>query len=224
VLEFLFMLTKDDATVADCLDVYEQVRDADLRWIGFKDVGVPVETIRELARRIRADGRSTVLEIVSIDEESEVRSAKAGIDLGVDLLMGGTHPESVLPLMLPSGTRYFPFPGRIVGHPSVLEGGLEEIADSARRMSSTTGIHGLDLLAYRWKGDVPALMKAVTEVSRGPVVVAGSIAGPARIAAVAKAGAWGFTIGGAVFDRELVPGGSIRDQIVRTLEIVSALG
>jgi hypothetical protein len=220
--EFLFMLTKDDATVADCLDVYGEVRNSGLRWVGFKDIGVPTATLRELVSRIRGDGRSVVLEIVSIDEQAELASIRAGIDLGVDMLMGGTRADAAAPLVVGTGIRYFPFPGEIVGHPSILEGTIESISQSARDLTTRPGVDGLDLLAYRWRGDVPALVRSVVKASAGPVVVAGSIVNAEQIRLVTQAGAWGFTIGGAVFDRVPVPGGSIRDQIDWTLAVAEA--
>jgi hypothetical protein len=211
--EFLFMLTKNDATVPDCLDVYDQVRETRLRWVGFKDIGVPITTLRELVHRIRADERKAVLEIVSTDAAAELNSVRAGLDLGVDLLMGGTQPDAALPLIGDAPVRYFPFPGTVVGHPSVLEGTVESISESARALTARDGVDGLDLLAYRWRGDVPALVRQVVKASTGLVVVAGSIVNAAQIRIVMGAGAWGFTIGGAVFDRVLVPGGSLRGQV-----------
>jgi hypothetical protein len=211
--EFLFMLTKDDATVPDCLSVYDQIREADLRWVGFKDIGVSFDVLTELARRIRSDGRSVVLEIVSTDATAELGSVRAGIDLGVDLLMGGTQPDAALPLLSGTGIRYFPFPGEIVDHPSILKGTVESIAESARELAARDGVDGLDLLAYRWHGNVPTLIKAVVDASSVPVVIAGSIVQADQIRAVTEAGGWGFTIGGAAFDRILVPGGSLRDQV-----------
>lgn len=216
--EFLFMLTRDDATVVDCLDAYDEVRDTGLSWVGFKDIGVGTSILQELGRRIRDDGRHTVLEIVSVDASAEVASVRAGIDLGVEVMMGGTRPDLALPLLEGSGIRYMPFPGTIVGHPSVLEGSLKSIAESARELTSMPGVYGLDLLAYRWQGDVPVLVERVVEASAGPVVVAGSIVTAEQIDIVTRAGAWAFTIGGAVFDRKLVPGGSLRDQVKWALE------
>jgi 4-hydroxythreonine-4-phosphate dehydrogenase len=224
VAEFLFMLTKNDATVPDCLEVYDEVRETDLRWVGFKDIGVPIPVLHDLVRKIRADGRNVVLEIVSTDAAAELASVRAGIDLGVDLLMGGTQPDATIPLLHGTGIRYFPFPGRIVGHPSVLEGTIESIAESARELTGRSAVDGLDLLAYRWQGDVLALVAAVVRASSGPIVVAGSIESSAQIRAVTAAGAWGFTIGGGVFDRVLVPGGSLRDQVVLALAEASAAG
>jgi len=218
MLEFIFMLTRDDQTVTDALEVYEDLRDTGLRYVGFKDVGVPPETLRELTAAIRGDGRAVVLEVVSLSTDDELRSVRVGLDLGVDLIMGGTHPEAVLPLLEGSPVRYLPFPGTVIDHPSVLTGSIDEIAEHARRLTSLPGVHGLDLLAYRHAGDVPALMAAVVAASRGPVVVAGSIDSDERIEVARASGAWGFTVGGAVFDRCWLPGGSCAEQVRHILE------
>jgi mannose-6-phosphate isomerase-like protein (cupin superfamily) len=106
----------------------------------------------------------------------------------------------VLPILQGSGIQYFPFPGRISGHPSVLEGSIEEIVQSAKAITAHEGVHGLDLLAYRSKEDVPALMKAVCAAVSKPVIMAGSIDTPERICVVKEVGAAGFTIGTAALD------------------------
>ncbi|MFX7949514.1 hypothetical protein ABTK52_19285, partial [Acinetobacter baumannii] len=74
-----------------------------------------------MAAAIKAAGATLYLEVVSLDEESERRSAEVAIDLGVDILMGGTRPGVVLPVIAGQNIRYYPFPGQIVGHPSQLE-------------------------------------------------------------------------------------------------------
>lgn len=61
-------------------------------------------------------------------------------------------------------------------------------------------MHALDLLAYRCKQDVPALIKAVCAAVSKPVYVAGSIDTAERIAIPKEAGAAGFTIGTAALD------------------------
>jgi hypothetical protein len=218
VAEFIFMLTNHDVTVPDALEVYEEVRRTDLRWVGFKDVGLPPERLRELVARMHEDGRQVVLEVVSLDEASERHSVELGLELGVDLLMGGTRPNVAVPLLAGSGTRYFPFPGRIVGHPSILEGTLGEIAASAAALTTIDGVDGIDLLAYRFAGDVPALIEAVVAASHGPIVAAGSIETEEQIGLVSELGCWGFTVGRGVFERTLVPGGSICDQIRAALD------
>ena len=216
--EFIFMLTKDDRTVADASTVYRDVRAEPLRYVGFKDIGRPIRALRDLAAMIRDDGRTPVLEVVSVDRDSELRSVDAALSLGVGILMGGTHPDDVLPRVAGAAISYLPFPGRVVGHPSRLVGSRPAIVQSAAALSSRPGVAGLDLLAYRRRGDVPKLIDEVVRASSGRVVVAGSIDGVERIDAVRKAGAWGFTVGGAVMDRRFVRGGSLRAQVAAILE------
>jgi hypothetical protein len=229
VLEFIFMLTRNDQTVPNAMDVYDDIRDSGLHYIGFKDIGLPVARLRDLATAMRADGREVFLEVVSERAEDEIRSVEAALEIGVDWLLGGTHPDEALAILdrvgppgAPGRPRYCPFPGRVVGHPSVLEGTIEEIARSARELTSRDGVHGLDLLAYRWNGDVPSLVGAVVAASHGPVIAAGSVDSAERIDALAAAGAWAYTIGGAIFEARLPAGPSVREQVACALELTRA--
>lgn len=229
MIEFIFMLTRNDQTVPDARSVYDQVRDSDLRLIGFKDIGLPPAELRALAAAMRADGREVFLEVVSERAEDELRSVTAALDIGVDWLLGGTHPDEALAILdqvgppgTPGRPRYCPFPGRIVGHPSVLTGTLEEITESARALTARPGVHGLDLLAYRWDGDVPALTRSVVEASAGPVIAAGSVDSAQRIGDLAAAGAWAFTIGGAIFENRLPVEHTVRAQVDHALALARA--
>ena len=219
--EFIFMLTRNDRTVPDALAVYDEIRSTGIRHVGFKDIGVPLPVLRELVQQIKADGRTAYLEVVSITARDEARSLEAGVDLGVDVIMGGTHPDQAEKILRGSTARYYPFPGRVIDHPSILVGSIADIASSASELTARPYVHGVDLLAYRYDGDVPALIKAVVSSSTGPVVAAGSIDSPERIRLVGELGCWGYTIGGAVFDRCLVPDGGLREQIERALAIAA---
>jgi len=229
VIEFIFMLTRNDQTVADAMAVYDGIRDTDLRYVGFKDIGLPTAQLRELATAMRADRREVFLEVVSEHADDEIQSVEAALEIGVDWLLGGTHADEALAILDrvgPAGTpgrpRYCPFPGRVVGHPSLLQGTLDEIAASALELTAREGVDGLDLLAYRWDGDVPALVRSVVEASSGPVIAAGSVDSAERIDALAAAGAWAFTIGGAIFDGRLPAGPSVREQVDCALELTRA--
>jgi len=221
-MEFIFMLTHDDATVANAVEVYESIRTTGLRQVGFKDVGATPATLRRLTELMHEDGRTVFLEVVSTSRKDELQSIEAGLDLGVDVLMGGTNHEGALDLIGQAPVRYFPFPGTVVGHPSELQGSIAEIAAHASELTSRPGVHGLDLLAFRHQGVDPAeLTRAVVAFCQLPVVVAGSIDGAARIQSVEGAGAWGFTIGGAIFDGRLPGGPDLGRQIEWTLEQIS---
>lgn len=199
-MEFIFMLTHHDATIPEALAVYDEIRDLPLRYVGFKDVGQPVTVLKELAGRIHADGREAMLEVVSENAQDELRSIAAAAEIGVDWVLGGTHVDDALALLDGSDMRYCPFPGRIVGHPSILEGEIDEIANSAASLTARERVTGLDLLAYRYAGDVPALVRAVLASVRKPVIAAGSVDSVDRIAELRELGVWAFTVGGAVFE------------------------
>lgn len=211
--EFIFMLTRNDATVPDALERYDEVRRTSLEYVGFKDIGVPTAVLRTLAERMHEDGRQVMLEVVSEQEADELRSIEAALEIGVDWILGGTHVEAALRIIGGAEVRYCPFPGRIVGHPSLLRGSIEEIAEDARRLTARPRVHGLDLLAYRYDGDVPALVGAVVVASSGPVIAAGSVDSAERIETLRSLGVWGFTIGSAILEGRLPAGPSVLEQV-----------
>lgn len=211
--EFIFMLTHSDRTVPNARAVYDEIRSTAVRYVGFKDIGLPIPELRALAEAIRADGREVMLEVVSEDKADELRSIRAALEIGVDWLLGGTHPDEALEIIAGTPVRYCPFPGRVIGHPSQLRGTIDEIAADAAALTARPGVHGLDLLAYRYDGDVEALTAAVNEHATGPVIAAGSVDSLERIAALARIGVWGFTIGGAIFDGRFAGAPSIPAQI-----------
>jgi hypothetical protein len=231
VIEFVFMLTHHDRTVDDPAGVYEQVRGSGLRYVGFKDIGASVAQLRDVCDRAHADGLEVMLEVVSATREEELRSVAAAAEIGVDWLLGGTHPEDGLKVLDLGGTgeggtggadskrpKYCPFPGTVVGHPSILRGEIAEIAESARRITALDGVFGLDLLAYRHESaDAAELTRAVVRAASGPVIAAGSVTSTAQIAALDQAGAWGFTIGGAIFEGRLPGGPSVAGQVAEVL-------
>ncbi len=212
------MLTRDDRTVDDALAVYQEVRDTELKFVGFKDIGLTIKQLNELAAAIRGGGQKVVFEVVSEREEDELRAAQSAIDIGADYLLGGTHVREVVEIISGSGIRYFPFPGRVVGHPSKLCGSIEEIVDSSRHLVAVEGVDGLDLLAYRYGGDVPTLVQSLVSAVDAPVIAAGGIDSDEKIEGLTEAGVWGFTIGSAIINLSYpVSGATIRDKVALIL-------
>lgn len=217
--EFIFMLTHNDCTVDDAFGVLEETQDLGLRFIGFKDIGLPFDRLKGLAAAIHAGGQEVMLEVVSVDKEDELRSVKAALDLGVDYLLGGTHAEEAARIIRGTRIRYCPFPGRVIGHPSVLKGTVAEIAESARVLGRMPGVYGLDLLAYRYAGDVEDLVRSALATVTVPVIAAGSVDSGEKIRRLTELGVWGFTVGSAIFEKRFVEGGSIRRQLEAVLSM-----
>lgn len=208
------MLTRDDRTVTDCLDVIDTIQDLGITHIGFKDIGVDRDTLAQLHTRIRDMGATTYLEVVSTGREQALASVRTATELGVDWLMGGTWVEETLSLLHGTPIGYLPFAGEPVGHPTRLGGDPDRIADDCRR-AEAAGCAGVDLLAYRAiDADPLDLVRAARAATTGRLVVAGSITGADQIQALASAGVDAFTIGSAAFDGSLQPhAGTLRSQL-----------
>ena len=221
MIEFIFMLTRDDKTLTDARDVYASIAGTGVRHVGCKDVGLPRDELSALMDDIRSNGHTTHLEVVSETPEDTLKSARAAAEIGPDYLIGGTLIEPVQEILEGTGIRFFPYVGRIVGHPCLLRGSIDEIADDARR-AEQLGVDGINLLAYRYDGDVDALVEAVVDATSLPVIAAGSVDSQARIQALDERGVWAFTIGTAALDGVLVPGRPLEDQLRYALEAAVA--
>jgi hypothetical protein len=209
--EFILMLTYNDTTVKDALQIFRECKDAPVAHWGFKDVGLPPDEMKNLVHEMKTAGKTTYLEVVSLSEDEGLRGAQIAVEAGFDILMGTVFFDSILFYLKDKPIKYYPFPGHIHGHPSILDGNIDEIVAHARLLESK-GIQGMDLLSYRYAGDAPLLLREVVKATTVPIVSAGSIDSYKRLAEVWQAGAWGFTIGSALFDRKFVPDGSFLDN------------
>ncbi len=214
------MLTRNDATVENALDLVEIARPVGLKHIGFKDVGADAALLHRLTTVIREAGASPWMEVVSTTREAELRSITLGRDLGVDWLMGGVHVEEALRILEGSAIRYLPFAGAPSGHPTRLGGSALEVEAQCRAFARQ-GCAGVDILAYRATEAEPLdLVSACRRglLDQGIVVVAGSVNSPERVSAVRAAGADAFTIGTAAIECAYAPGaGSLAGQLSAAL-------
>lgn len=200
MVDFIFMLTRQDQTIVDCLETFETVRSLGIRHVGFKDVGVSLDTLKDLNRAIKKSGATSYMEVVSETPEDCLSSARTAVEIGVDRLFGGTEVTATLEVLAGTAIEYLPFPGRPEGHPTRLGGAPEDIERDCRRFAGL-GCAGVDLLAYRAIEARPLdLVRAARRGTDGYLAVAGSIDSPERIRAVAEAGADGFTIGTAALE------------------------
>src|SRR5918992_1352771 len=170
MIEFIFMLTRDDVTIPDARDVY-----------------------------------------------ASIASARAAAEIRPDHLIGGTLIEPVQEILAGTGVKFWPYVGRIVEHPCLLRGTIEEIVADTERAASL-GVDGINLLAYRYDGDVEALVRTVVGACDLPVICAGSVDSVERIRALDACGAWAFTIGTAALDGALVEGAPLSGRLEAALE------
>jgi hypothetical protein len=217
-LRFVFMLTRNDTTVANAGQLVDVARAAGVRHIGAKDVGLPRAELEALFSQFRDAGMATYLEVVSERPEDALRSAEVALVLRPDFLIGGIDIAAIQSIIAGSGIQFFPYVGRVVGHPCLLRGTVNEIVDDACR-AADAGIDGINLLAYRYDGDVEDLVSRVVSAVPLPVLCAGSVDSPARITALRRLRAWGFTVGTAVLDRQLLPQQPVELQLRAVMQI-----
>ena len=217
-MDFIFMLTRQDRTITDCLEVLDLILPLKLRHIGFKDVGVDKKTLFTLAERIRKSGAISYMEVVSTSPADALNSARVAVELGIDRLLGGTDVEGIKSIINGGKTEYYPFCGFPTGHPTKLGGRPDQIEAHCRKFIEQ-GCAGTDLLAYRaTSADPIELVKAARRGlgKDGRLIVAGSVSTAQQIAALQKAGAEAFTIGSAVFDGSYAKDkGSILSQLAQ---------
>ena len=222
MIEFIFMLTRDDNTLTDARAVYASIADSGLHHVGCKDVGLPRDELEALMDDIRANGHTTHLEVVSETPEAHARlgpSRRGDRPRLPDRRHAdragpgdpGRHRHQVLPLRRPD--RRPPVPAaraRSARSPTTPAG------------PSSLGVDGINLLAYRYDGDVDALVDAVVGATSLPVIAAGSVDSTERIHALAERGVWAFTIGTAALDGVIVPGEPLQTQIQTALDAAVA--
>jgi hypothetical protein len=220
--EFIFMLTRDDRTIANAREVYGSVAGTGIRHVGCKDLGLRRDELAQLIADIRANGHTSYLEVVSETDEATLQSARVAAEIGPDYLIGGTLIEPVQEIIAGSGVRFFPYIGKVIGHPCLLRGTIDEIAQDARR-AEELGVDGINLLAYRYDGDVDLLVEAVGQATSLPVIAAGSVDSAERIGALAEHGVWAFTVGTAALDGKFVAGAALKEQLGFILDAVSGV-
>ena len=210
---FILMLTYNDQTVKNARQLFQECKDTPVTHWGFKDVGLPVPEMKQLVQEMKKAGKTTFLEVVSLSEKEGLAGARLAVEAGFDILMGTVFFDSILDYLKDKPIKYFPFPGHVYSHPSILDGTMDEIVNHARFLESR-GVQGMDLLSYRYIGDAPELLRRVVAATKVPIVSAGSIDSYKRLEEVCEAGAWGFTIGSALFDKKFVADGSFQDNII----------
>ena len=206
------MLTRNDETIPDARSVYASIADLGLRHVGCKDVGLPKPELAELIGDIRSHGHTSYLEVVSESDDSMELSARTAIEVGADYVIGGTAVERIQHVVAGTGMKFFPYIGTVIGHPCLLRGSVHDIVEDAKRVEQL-GVDGINLLAYRYDGDVPELVRRVGAATSLPLICAGSVDSIERIETLRDLGVWAFTIGTAALDGAFVRGRPLDDQL-----------
>ena len=207
-MHFVFMLTRNDATVENALDLVEIARPLELKHIGFKDVGADASMLQSLTSAIREAGASPWMEIVATTREYELRGVSLAATSALKCSWAAftsRRRSGSSPARRPAICRS---PAR---RPAIRPG------SAARRLRSRRNAGPSRRKAARASTFSPiARPKPSRSISSPPagaastngarVVVAGTVNSAERVAAVRAAGADAFTIGTAAIDGSYAPG------------------
>ncbi len=218
--ELIVMLTHNDVTVPNALEVFTSCRDLPVKYWGFKDHGLEPAAMKQLVDVMKANGKTTFLEVVSYTEEECMRGARLGVECGFDYLLGTLYFDSVYEYVKKTDLKYCPFVGKVSQTPSILEGTVEEMLAQEAAFADK-GIYGTDLLGYRYTGEnVDEFCAAFVKGAKHPVCLAGSIGSEERIEKVKKMNPWTFTMGSALFAKNFVKNGTFRENLEYVINLL----
>ncbi len=216
--EFIVMLTHNDRTVENAKQIFDMCRDTAAKCWGFKEHPLPLEEMKALYTKMKAQGKTTFLEVVAYTEEEGLAGAQMAVKCNCDVLMGTKYFDTVNEFCKSHNLKYMPFVGNITGRPSILSGDIEQMIDEAKDYLKK-GVYGIDLLAYRYQGDASLLVRQFVREVPAPVCIAGSVNSLERLDELKAVAPWAFTIGGALFENKF--GETIAEQVDFVCEYIS---
>lgn len=214
------MLTIDDKTIVNAIEVFEEIKDTGVKNFGFKDIGLPFEKLKVLAKNIKECGHKIFFEIVSATEEETITSVNRAIELNVDYIIGGKYVDIVQKEIEGHKVEYFPYAGEIVGHPCLLEGSINEIVSETQKYIEK-GVGGINILAYRYNQNPEELISALRKNITKPIIIAGSVNSEQRVNFLKSNQIDFFTVGTAIFEKDFVKDGSYSQQIEKLLSFLN---
>lgn len=219
----IFMPTWYDVTVYNVIEIFEEVKASGLKHFGFKDIGPSEEVLKELMKLLHKEKMITYIEVVRPTKEENDESVEMAVRLGVDHIIGGTFVQSTLKILKGTKIKYWPYIGKIIEHPCLLRGTIREITEDAKRVEKL-GANGVNILSFRYDGDVKGLISSVKNAVKIPTIATGWINTYEKIEQMTELGVWGFTMGGtSILSKKLVPGGTLSDQLIAALKKIEEI-
>jgi len=214
------MLTNNDKTVKDAIEVFDSSKDLPVKFWGFKNIGLPIEQMKQLVKNMKDAGKSTFLEVVTYTEDECMKAARLAVECNFDYLMGTLFYDSVFNFLKDEPIKYSPFCGKVSGSPSILEGTINEIINDAKNMQRK-GVDAFDILAYRYVGDPEELAEKFIQAIDIPVIIAGSINSYERLDKINELNPWGFTMGTALFKKNFDKEGTFKDNLKKVIDYLN---
>jgi len=218
--KLIVMLTNNDKTVQDAIEVFDSSKELPVQFWGFKNVGLPIKQMKQLVKNMKDAEKSTFLEVVTYTEDECMKAAKLAVECNFDYLMGTIFYDSVFNFLKDKPIKYSPFCGKVSGSPSILEGTINEIINEAKNIQRK-GVDAFDILAYRYIGGPEELAEKFIQAIDIPVIIAGSINSYERLDKIKELNPWGFTMGTALFKKNFDKDGTFKDNLKKVLDYLN---
>jgi len=214
-LDLIVMLTWHDVTVANAKEIFMECKDAPAKHWGFKVEGTTPESMSELVRCMKDNGKTVYIEVLAMNEDVCLDAAKRCVAAGVDHLLGTVYYESVAKVCEEAGIKYSPFAG--LAEDSRLRGSIESIVEKAKSLVARN-TSGITISGFRYvDGDPVELLKVLDPAMEKPFRLSGSINTFERIDFLKTLpNLAAFTIGGAFFEGKF--GGTFSEQVTKVCE------
>ena len=213
----IVMLTYHDRTVKNADEIFEKCKNSNASFWGMKEEGLPLNEMKMLFSKMKAYGKTTVLEVVAYTEKECLEGAKTAYECECDILMGTMFYESVNNFCNLHNIKYMPFVGKVEGRPSVLSGSITDAISEAEMLKSK-GVFGFDLLGYRYTDDSEKLIRDFSSSVKSHICIAGSVDSFEKLDSIIKYKPWAFTVGSAFFDNKF--GQEFNEQIKNVLDYI----
>lgn len=188
------MLTHNDITVPNALEVFEQNKHAKAEYWGFKDVGVTLEEGEALLKAMVSAKKHVVIEPLTQDEEMANKWADLAIKYQIDGVLGYFFPSVSAKLKAAGILSFPPFGGR--NDEMRLVGTIEELTKAAMEIIEA-GSSGIRMSAYRWVEGNPeelaAALKLKFDAAGIPFMMTGSVNDFGKLDVIKQMQPWGIT-------------------------------
>ncbi len=217
-VELIVMLTWHDVTVKNAKEIFLEAKDAPASQWGFKIEGTTPESMKDLVKCMKDNGKTVYIEVLAIDEEGCLKAAKQCVDCKVDHVLGTVYYESVEKVLKEAGIAYSPFVA--LDQDTRLRGPIDYIVNEAKE-TEKKDIYGINLSAFRYvSGDPVELLNALAPEMTKPFSVAGSVDCYEKLDVLKRLpNLYGFTIGGAFFEKKF--GETFSEQITKVVNYLN---
>ncbi len=217
-IELMVMLTWNDKTVNNALEIFDECKDLPVQAWGFKNAGISEYDTVQVIKAMKEAGKTTYYEIINRTPEAYEYGATTAQRAKFDVMMGTKYDATLHESLKKDKIDFWPAIGQpgcfYQGQHGVLLGEEHEILDEAKKLVTEIGCDGITIPAFRYYKDGSALLKNLVKTIPGtPICVAGSVDSFDRMEMLYDLGVAQFTMGSALFNKKYVPGGTFRDNL-----------